>query len=169
MLAAASTVLQSFARIRNCVVVHTAEGMALSRFAKSQDVICQIVAVSQEESWRSPTLVCRLALADGSHIECQAVGEAKACMEKLPMFTALSMVVPGKCLRPYTAAERTGIRAELCLRLQFPPKVNRCVQSFDLESDAEGTFVLPADLDQQDGVFNVAGGVGRYQFLTGCR
>ena len=73
--------------------------MSLSRFVKSQDVIFQIVAVSQEDSWRPTTLVCRLALADGTHIECQAVGEAKVSMEKFPMYTALSMAVPGKCLR----------------------------------------------------------------------
>ena len=91
-----------------------ADGMPLNRFANSQDIVFQIVAASREETWRPATLVCRFALPDFTHLECHAVGDAKAFLEKLPMFTAMSMAVPGNCLRPYTAAERTGIRAELC-------------------------------------------------------
>lgn len=137
----------------------------LNPFAARQNLTCCIVALSDERTWKEPTLCIRLLLLDGSQTELHAVKDAKTQFESLGVkgntlpSQAYSLEISRSSIRPYKNSQRTGIQANFFVRLQWRVTLQRALCSIPPSLAADRTYCAPADLDHlpYDSVVNIAG------------
>ena len=119
-----------------------------------------MVARKIEEGWQEATVCCRVVSTAGREYEVQASKGARQQWEGLAMRVSYQTDLPRGVVRQHMAAERTGIRAGVFIKLQFPlKKMGRSQESFQLSCLRDAAPVPPGALEQvaSDAIVNVAG------------
>lgn len=131
----------------------------LSPFKAKQNILFQVVS-ARIEDWAEKTYCGRLLLRNGAEVEVQASKAALEQWKNIPKYVAYTAEVARSILKPYKAADKTGIEADHFLRTQFRiPNMQRAVAGFPLSVVQARDIADPSNFSQlpEDLIFNVAG------------
>ena len=131
----------------------------LSPFKQKQHILFQVVS-SRIESWGEKTYCARILLRNGAEMEVQASKAALDQWKTIPKYVTYTAEITRSMLKPYKAADKTGIQNEYFLRTQFRvPNLQRAVAAFPLHVVQPRDIADPSNFGQlpEDLIFNVAG------------
>lgn len=132
----------------------------ISNFAAKQRITFKLVASSTQDNWSEKTFCGRILLDSGVEYEINAQKEAKTQWSELEAGVAYTMDFPRSCVKKYGAADKTGIKQEFMLKMQYKsPTLERAKNSFSDGVVVERECVKCEEVNQQatGDIFNVAG------------